>query len=61
MEDNKAKSIINISNELHDKVDDIYEGLMEEDEESTINSIESLRVDLKDLKDSISNKSKIEL
>lgn len=59
MENSKVRSITNISNKLHDKVDEIYEGLMDEDVDETVRAIESIRVDLKDLKDNLTTKSKI--
>jgi hypothetical protein len=50
MDGNKVKSINNITGNLHDEVDKIYENLMDEDTANTSKSIDSMVESLKHLK-----------
>tara|TARA_R110000782_G_scaffold12246_5_gene36994 strand:+ start:1606 stop:1782 length:177 start_codon:yes stop_codon:yes gene_type:complete len=50
MDANKVKSINNITGNLHDEVDKIYENLMDEDTADTGKAIDSMVESLKHLK-----------
>jgi hypothetical protein len=50
MDANKVKSINNITGDLHDEIDKIYENLMDEDTADTKKTIDSMVESLKHLK-----------
>lgn len=56
MEENKIKSIDHLTNELHDSVTELYEELMGEDDKESVRVIDTLILQLRDLKNNIVNK-----
>lgn len=53
MEENKAKSIYHLTDEIHIDVDNIYESLMDEDDKEAVRYIEVAVGKLRDLKGNI--------
>ena len=56
MDENRAKSIYYLTDEMHTNVADIYEALMDELSDEAVKTIDDLTKKLKDLKESIVKK-----
>lgn len=56
MEENKIKSVNHLTNELHDSITELYEELMEENDEESVKVIDKIILRLRDLKNNIINR-----
>lgn len=59
MEEKKIKIIINLTNDLHDSVDEIYESLMDNEKKEAIGNIEEFITKLRALKENLKNKDEV--